>query len=401
MYTNRNGQRLPLLGSVQRNGTAAQALLLLRQNLNTTNYSPFDLNIYQRCRVKMNYRLTDDMYPNRFVDFHVDAKIGLSLFNVHSLDALGDANVIYHSVTLASGLVSNFVTFDLNPDTLSLLDIRIPINQTEITHSLFPNSYTDNENEDNYFDLHLIARHFRKMTKFPGFTCQTLPNMPPDAQFSPYARKINDQLSMTLPRDYDIYIRDQGLSGRLTLGQLIYWQVHTRIDRKGKPLRLVLTFLYQITMLHLTSEGSLVRKLLESFRLWLEGGCSSCFLRALLNLPEESAPSPFQMASVLDHPTKTYYIIPTHYRIESPPHVVSLTPRGAPHWLYVPMYEHSFIRFSGDSGTTKIASIRHQFSDSGSVELPEYIIINFDIIVTEVIRFVRAAKCGRFLPGVM
>lgn len=157
----------------------------------------------------------------------------------------------------------------------------------------------------------------------------------------------------------------------------------------------MLAFLDEISKPNIHDEGSRVRRLLESFRLWINNGCSSCFLNELVQFPIGSTSYfPFNTSSVLDHPDKMYYIRPTSYHVIQAPHPTSILPSAPSYWVSYPMFEHTSVYVSASVGFSTLCAGNGSFS----VQIPIHLIVTFDLIATKIVRVVRAAKAGRFFP---
>lgn len=89
-----------------------------------------------------------------------------------------------------------------------------------------------------------------------------------------------------------------------------------------------------------------------------------------------------------------FYIKPTSYHAVQTPHFENFSLSVPSYWVSYPLFEHTSLFVSTSVGY----SVLQAGNDSFSVSIPTYLIVTFDLIVTKVIRFVRAAKAGRFFP---
>lgn len=342
-----------------------------------------------------------DFYPNRFVDMHTDAGFGihsliLSSMTLAQRDALQDVpDLRACQLTLANGHVIPYNVFTPNAHNISSFSVQFPTRLGDLHNSFIPFYLPDSYIEDILFAQTLIVKQIAHMVVHPGIATQYAADIPVGSTFAPVLRCINHALDLTLPPEFDVYLSDNQLSAPITLGQIIYWHITQRKADTICEYRLMLAFLYEVSKLEPYNEGSKVRRLLECFRLWVNNGCSSCFLSELLSLPL-GAPtySPFNTSSVLDHPDKMYYIRPASYHVIQGPHQSSPAPCAPSYWVSYPMFEHTSLYVSASVGFSTLCAGNGSFS----VQIPTHLIVTFDLIATKIVRIVRAAKAGRFFP---
>lgn len=394
------GQLPGLLEDPRTEGIPSRMGIEIAKIIDPNEETPPALSNLVACRAHMNMSSTPlNHYPSRFLDMHTDAGFGLHALTLSPVgsrtrELFGDQMRSSH-LQLANGHAIPYHTISLNPDNIRCFTVRLPLRLGDLNHSILPDYAPDSYAQDVLFAQTLVVKQIHHMCLVPGIATQYVANLGTEDTFLDTFHSINHALSTPLTDDYAVYAADNGLTLPLTLGQMIYWFIATRSVDATCEYRLMLTFLAEISRTPALGNGALTRRLLESFRVWVNNSCSSCFMVSIIHMPVgREVYFPFNTSSVLDDPNKTYYIAPSYFHARQPPHAQEEDQSAATYWVSYPLFEHTFIYIAGNGAMATLLS----GSGSFKIKLPSHQIITFDIVVTKLVRIVRAARAGRFFP---
>lgn len=390
------GHRSGMLGLVGANGVETQLAGILIPSQDIVPSTRHIMPQFETIRASMNRIQETSFYPNRFVDMHADAGIGLACLYAPALGPLNKQLPFTgapKNVTFSEGMDITYVSIPLNPVSLAYCHVAIPMCKGDLIDSMVPDTMDDVQQGDHIYNQALISTNISRLNRIAGIAAQYAPELPITETFLSTALAINAILKKELTADYQTFLLDRGLELGVTLGQLLFWIIHKRTSNKPCEYRIVLAFLTILSKKDVTIDGGYIRDLISQFRMWVEGACSSCFLHSFLALTPRNQKVPFLTTSVMDGSDKFYYITPHDFHAVASPHDEQLTTTPQ-YWVSIPMFEHTQIFYSAMMGTSLLNSNRLSFSAT----IPNYVVTSFDYIATRLVRCVRAAKAGRLFP---